>query len=420
MRLNPYPHEKKSSSFKGYIACPIKELHFQPDVKGSNLDIIRHVHGLGEKYGFKVVVQTAKRIYGGAERFLKFKMDMFGAAYNVWGQDNKVFLYKPNLNGNLAEVLSENGLVRNSEGNIVKYLSSAVNVNYEKMRSYLDGGNFFLGKDAEGKMFAIVGEDSISKTAKKIVAEENNINCKTKEMAIGLQGHINRIFLKKSPEYLEKAKNAVASDLGLKTKDLKIIPQPDFHIDMQVRPLEYPYVLLNDPSMVYEMVNSKLKESPPNILQEQLENLTCGIRYSRYSSVDKVHKSLESHGFKVIRVPGVVQTIDNPFLKNIADIDPPLDTLNEANFMNAVVHKTADGKLVYITNKSPKNIYGIDFNEMFRSYIEKNVPMIDKFEFVSGQELPSGKETSISHLLKFHKGGIHCMSAERPDFENWK
>lgn len=414
--------KQKVPGFTGYFACPLKELHLQPTGEKANLEVANQLKKIGQKSGFRVVVQLAKKTFS---LFSDIPVTREGnnienAAKLLWGQDNKVFLERHN-----CDMLAENGVIRKKETGLVRKLADAIKIPYRKMGSYLDGGNFFIGKDSNGEKFAIVGENSITLTAHNIAAMQLNINDTGRESLHNLSH--NKEFM----EYFEqnkkalttKAKQSIAKDLDLKEDKVMFIRQPDFHIDLGIRPLKYPYVLVNDTSLTSRLLDEQMKDIKKCDDQHgKISRLITEMNFFKggptceYASADETVNSLKALGFKPIRVPGVVNEIDNPFFKDICDLD--IFTKGcLANFMNAIVHEKPDGKLVYITNKSPSNNYGVNFNKMFESYIEKVAPDVDEIHFVSG---PDAKEENYIHrMLRFNNGGIHCMSAERPDFKRW-
>ena len=45
----------------------------------------------------------------------------------------------------------------------------------------------------------------------------------------------------------------IASSLGVERNNLHIVPQTNFHLDMDIRPLVYPYVLVGDSDLTLEL-----------------------------------------------------------------------------------------------------------------------------------------------------------------------
>ena len=78
--------------------------------------------------------------------------------------------------------------------------------------TYLEGGNVLNTVTAKGEPGAIIGEESIIYS-------------------------LNAMQLPDTEENRKKVKNQIATELGIKERNLVFIPQFDFHIDMFYRPL---------------------------------------------------------------------------------------------------------------------------------------------------------------------------------------
>lgn len=333
------PH--KSVAFNGYIAAPIKELHipavFSPKFKP-------FLNELNQKCGkyFKIVVQTSEELInnlhnlnftstGYLENTLSFK----------WGQDNKIFL------GN-----DKFGIFHKSLSTAyVPELAKKLGLQMEHICLNIVGGNCFLGKKPNGENFAIVGKDALDFSNKKDVAEIFDIN----------------------------------------PKNLNVVSQPNFHIDLAIRPLNYPYVLVGDTKLTIDLaIKSHCDQKQFKYLKHVYKNMSS----ERYASPDKIIYELRSRGFKTIKVPGLIHG----------------DT--RMNFMNAIVHQEENGDLVYITNKNYiKDDIGIDFESIFEKYLRSKAPAIKEVHFIDGDGF-------IRSSLN-NGGGIHCLSAERVDNEKW-
>jgi len=342
---NSYQYPKtvpNKPAFKGYFACPIKELHIQTREGANMLPMIKELNGRCGKY-FKVLVQLKDRIAkpevlksdgGGGGGILD-------ALLSKWGQDNKLFLENNKL------LVLNNHEAKDSAADLAKLLD----LSGKTSKQNIIGGNCFLGKKPTGESFALIGKDAIINSTKAKIVE----------------------------------------DLCIKPENLYIVNQPEFHIDMAIRPLTYPYVLVGDCHLAKDFVHTDAKK---NLLDEINTPLLNYKNKHKYSSADEMISQLKEHGFKPIRVPGLVGK-------------------DKVNFMNAIVHQNPDGSLVYITNKTHfgKEI-GINFEKLFKKYLQTAVPEIKEVVFIDG------KRCTHDNITKFF-GGIHCMSSENPDFEKW-
>jgi hypothetical protein len=87
--------------------------------------------------------------------------------------------------------------------------------------------------------------------------------------------------------------------------------------------------------------------------------------------------------------------------------------------MNAIVHLKDDGKMTYITNstKYSTEAEGALMN-IFRGDLVEKVPQAKNIYFISGKEdLNTRNKNAMMTNLGVRSGGIHCMTAEVPDFD---
>ncbi len=228
---------------------------------------------------------------------------------------------------------------------------------------FQEGGNSFIGKYPNGEKWMIIGADA-----------ERYANT-----------------------------DLIAQAYGIKPENIHFIPQQDYHLDLTMRPIGYPYILVDDPELTKARIKKLEKEFDSTELQYIKDNIEKGFLGYRgmYESCDTVVKELENLGFKPIRIAGVYS--------------------NEINFMNALVNQHADGKFSYITNSSKcDSPLKCRIQELFEEDLKKAVPNLDKIHFIAG-EPPAGKP-QINHLMDIlnrQSGGLHCMTIEEPDFKAW-
>ena len=269
-----------------------------------------------------------------------------------WTQDSKTIIEKDNQAKCLA-----NADVTN---NFISGLNYYYKIPSKKIWPHITGGNSFIGKLPNGEKWMMAGRDEL---------------------------------MRSGTESIEK-------EYGIKKENIYPISNPNFHLDMFIRPIGYPYVLVNDPDLARE----KLKEIESDSidykeLKEDFEKYESERDFT-YASCDTVCKDLEAHGFIPIRIAGCFG--------------------GAVNFMNAVVNKHKDGKISYITNSSEcKNPYYTMLQDIFeRDLREKS--NIDKVYYVKGGEHAYSK--TYNHMmvkLKDLHGGIHCMTMEEPNFKAW-
>lgn len=340
---NQYQLKKPENPlFRGYFAAPIKELHVQTCYQSGMITMINELKSKCGKH-FDIVAQLKDRLakpsqlvdsgYGGIADSLDDK----------WGQDNKIFL----ADNKLLVLKSHDSY------NLAERLANLLKLKVRQCYSHVEGGNCFLGQKPNGDNFALIGKDAV----------------------------------------INDSKLNVASSLFVKPETLFVLSQPMYHLDMFIRPLLYPNVLVGDPKLMHKFAKAQYQADVIDSLSKERDKV---FEAEKYVSVETTIKQLKAFGFNPIRVPGVLGS-------------------DELNYMNAIVHQKDDGSLLYITNKSHPSLNhrtGIDFELEFEKYLKRKVPQISEIVFIDGDGFVSNSLT--------HGGGIHCMTNEMPDFEKWK
>ena len=331
----------KKLAFKGWAAAPIKEIYVQ---LASHKDYTPFLFELNKKCKqyFKIVVQSTDNLIYDMRKLKPNKKGCIeGGTGDIWSQDNKIFFE----NGDLGIFPESN------DPEIAENLAKKLKIKSQIMNLQTQGGNYYLGKKTNGENFALVGIDALDGLTKETAADALHVD----------------------------------------VKNLHVISQPSFHIDVVVRPLTYPYVLVGDPNLTAKLAREGHNEEQCKSFNKRLftskENL--------YATTDDTVKELENQGFKAIRVPGLIAGYSG------------------LNFMNAIVHQKPNGKLIYITNKTSigENI-GIDFGGIFEKYLKSKCPEIEKIIYIDGKGFV---QKALTKIL----GGTHCMTCEKPDFEKW-
>lgn len=269
-----------------------------------------------------------------------------------WIQDNKFFVEKEGK----PHVLVTGEVSDNCKAHLrIQYDTES-----SKVWPYMVGGDTFIGKKPNGEKWLLMSDS-------------------TSDIYSG-QKHI------------------IARNYGIKEENIYSIPSPNFHLDMLIRPVGYPYVLVNDPELSRKRLNEIRDDSSQfHFIDRNFERYEV-LRNMDYASCNTVCKALENKGFIPIRVAGVFD--------------------HSVNFMNAVVNQHEDGKISYITNstKCKSNEYYSKLEKMFEDDLRERVNL-DKIYFISGWI--NENSSYIMDTLNHGHGGIHCMSLEEPNFETW-
>lgn len=402
---------QSQNNFKGYDARTLKGFFMRYDCGG----VAREMKAIGDIEGFKVFApQKAKGYqFTCSESLPEYTSDTF----NLWAQDkwmivkNKLFAYDTsNITAalknffNLADDSTQNNLrdkmrtpMYNAE-TLSFFARSEADERMEDFIAYkkelgefreachIQGGNVFIVKNGDNDS-VIVGKDELQNFSKK---------------------EIQTMF---------------------ETKDLTILPQMDFHLDLFIRPLDNKRILLADDSKSLEVLQNGIdkilkyvnKHPKENIVEhldvvnkliEAKAKLQSEIIENTYAQTSEVEYILKKKGYDVIKVPGRVYRV-------FGENDDEQLLQHYCNYINANVLKNKDGELVYITNRglvdkmlglTPElsKKFGFSFEN---SFVESILPYVKKehIYFVSGKN-----DTVAIEMLFLNQGGIHCACMEVP------
>lgn len=349
------PNQKRPA-FKGYFACPIKELHIQ-SARRKRYSIVEELQKKCGHY-FRILVQSVEDLTEASQFTPQNQKTIpniyYGTLNSEYGQDNKLF--------------TENGILLlkscdNFGWEDATKLAQHLNLPTRDVEPYIEGGNCFLGKKPDVDTFALVGQDALTK--KRYGGSD-----------VYTVGKIR--------------KEKLAEALKLHPDNVHIIPQADHHLDMAIRPLKYPYVLVDNRDLTHELVRRPFQDVRSKHREYLLKR--------NFASPEEVAHALEQQGFKPIFVPGSLGY-----------------DRKKLNYLNAIVHQKPDGKLVYITNRSSKSrgyLIGSDMEQVFSQHLKEQCPDVDEVIFIDG-------EGAMERCLNNESAGLHCLFSERPDFGKW-
>ena len=360
-------------SFQGYDARPLKGIFTRDGGFGKSFySLAGQTAEILNKEGVDVFVQTPKKILKNDFSDIKPNFSNFWP----WVQDRLAFL--PN------KTIESKGFTR--EDTNLKDIREMFKFPTEEKSNHVEGGNYFFIKDG-GKDIVLLGKEELSI---------------------------------KSPKSIQ--------DFFGKHKVITV-SQPDFHLDLSIRPLNNKRILVNDPKMLMNELNNGIKRAKEVYAKEKDSQLEAVIRklsylkdeilesnqeYDTLNKYKTLQQELKYNKFNVIKVPGLIIKPENG-----VEAGQPLflaDIKYKMNFMNAIVHERADKSLVYVAGKSvldeqlgltPEIAEKIDFS--FERIFKKSLNGIiapDDIHFVG--------DKTISNLLKNNDGSVHCLFAEIP------
>ena len=283
------------------------------------------------------------------------------------------------------------------------------------------GGNVFLCKKPDGEKYILVGNDVILDTA--IREYLTDLECwygndrdisRFKDIEEEREDKISfyskseyprptkKEFKEKEEIYTERVKQFISEDFDVKKENIFVVPQQIFHLDMFIRPIGYPYVLVNSEEEAQNLVDNELglKENETDLPNQTYKYYRKQNKQNKGISTQDVVTALKSQGFEPIEVGGIFG----------------LDGM--VNFINSVVNKHEDGSLTYITNSSACDLKDYTLLEKkFAKQLKQKVPNIKKAYFIDG-----GRAGNINLMMENIwelSGGLHCLVCEEPNFEAW-
>jgi len=300
-------------------------------------------------------------------------------------------------------------------------------IEVQEAKTYMEGGNVVSGTLPNGERYSLVGRDSLiisyfhleetgafksdevsKKTAdlkkqgkltedvinkqiqqleaKKMLITSDDIKNKRQQLNQNLtDDQVKKIIAQEFIAKLDITKELMAKDLGIKYENLNIISQPDFHIDMHIRPVGAGQIMVNDYGASIKLLKEVL--SKPGLSTDERYTLQDMIKFAREHHnkadivTDEIVKELEKSGFKVIRTPGVFE--GGNF---------------KINFMNAVPAKNTKDEMYYITNSCPSRL-----QNLAKAYEKHMQDMNIKVYYVGGERVQDSLESW---------GGLDCRTVE--------
>lgn len=370
---------------KGYDIIPLKGLYMQGLHRRGELSLFREMKKIAQKEGLDIFHNASPVAKGSNVETKSFCWGIHDTAakpISKWGQDYKAF------------VLNRKGKTILCNLKESPYDSDVLNQFYDYRideRKYMPrGGNYYLGYKPNGDKWLLINEISIySKDC-----FENHGNLPTKE-------HLLELF-------------------DVKPENLFILLDPNNDLDEIIRPVGYPYILVNDYKLALKNLE-KMKAKFPDCdeIYQYIKNfLTEKIKITETTnkeiSTDQICDTLTEQGFKPIRIAGRYG--------------------DGINYMNSLAFFNNKNGVSFITNSTKGSYPELEYLEkIFEQDLRERVKNVTEVHFVSGG-IRTNKEKNapspypeydnrlkdrnvIMDILANDLGGIHCMTAEIPDFE---
>ena len=377
MKITPILNNK--ISFKGYDAIPLKGIYMQGLTTPAEKRIFQEMKEISKEEKWDLFFNENNTKISKEHKNLECDKNL-----SIWGQDRKSFVKNKNeptiLWSSTEKVLNE------------KQIKTLGKYKINAKRYIPRGGNYYIGYKENGDKWLLI----------------NNISIATIESFydygdLPTQRHLYDLF-------------------DIKPENLFTVNVFERDLDETVRPIGYPNILINDYEKSLENIE-RMKEKFPESeelyikIKKHLESLNDSIfQETKQKNIEKLKKA----GFNPIKIGGYY--------------------CPEINFMNAIAYTNKNNKISYITNSTKHTTAYLEYLEdLFKENLKNSVPDVEKIYFVSGgpKEVLHNRKTNkdesldlfsnnnlgiidnqntIMSILANRLGGIHCMSAEIPDF----
>lgn len=383
---------KQNITFCGYDARPLKGIITCDNALGKNIyslsDEISHILN---KENVDVFILTKNTVL---KNDFKNKT-LSPVTIAPWSQDKLTFLPDKKFICNFPNFIE----------NVSDRISEFFSITKLNTSTHIDGGNYFFTKNKQKENVVLLGN------------EELQMNT-----------------FPKIKEYFGKTK-------------ICTITQPDYHLDLSIRPLNNGNVLVNDNALLLEKLRigienckkatEKDKSTQLAKVLNNLEQLYHDIQITDKSfDLKNKHKKLiqelKYNKFNVIRVPAFVIHLPKEKPENIFDLmasNIPKELSSLAynieyryNYLNAIVHERPNNSLVYITGKSMLDSE-LGITEEIAKKIDFSFEKIFKDslkDYIADEDIHFVGDKFCSELLEKLFGGVHCIFSEIPKFREPK
>lgn len=370
MKINSL-YQKPQCNFKGWDVMPLKGFYMQGLIEPVEKRIFREMSEIARKEHLDLFVnQNNQSIKKTLTKFVVPDKNL-----SIWAQDRKAFIKSKwgdtiYVNTNIEDVpkKSDFAYIGDYEIQTGKYMPP--------------GGNYYLGYKENGERWAIVNSTELCK-----------------------------------PESFGKFRDCITNEMfcelfEIHPENMFILDVNHTDLDMVIRPIGYPYVLVNDYSETMKNIEKLRKKFPHSV--DIIDKLQWWADEEQSLQKNYAPK-LKEFGFIPINIGGC-------YLKSV-------------NFMNALAFENKNHKISYITNSTKNSCPELEYLEkLFENDLREKVKDIEKVHFVSGSKKSNSRLNKRSEFVHLHRindedrsimdilsnrlGGIHCMTAEIPKKNN--
>lgn len=291
---------------------------------------------------------------------------------------------------------------------------------HQRTKTYIEGGNLLPGTTSDGEAYAMVGRDTVVISAfhldREGEFESGDVAAKVAELQAegrmpsalveatakkllrvkqwtswSAPASVNSALRAEARDFLAKLElthELLAKDLDLPKDRVVVVTQPEFHIDMHMRPLAPGEVLIQHPARCIELLDEALLD-PGAKAWEKSE-----LRAMRANAVaeleelgpvyDQIVSEVQAAGLIPVLAPGVFANQNR-----------------QANFLNAVPGTTAADETYFLTNASSLKPLERAFERFMKDL------GVDRVEFLGGAWGGRYSLSASEYSLEL-SGGLDC------------
>lgn len=360
-------------SFHGYDAIPLKGIYMQGLATQGEREIYKEMSDMCKKEGIDLFVN---------ENNTEITNTLQGKTpdenLSIWAQDNKAFV----------ENKYGKSILWNAKEKVLEKLGELSSYKVFTPQNTPRGGNYFIGYNDDGEKWLLINSQSMY--------DDRTFN------RFGDDAKIERC---------EKL---------FDVKPQNIIKIREFlgDIDEYIRPIGFPYILVNDYQKSLENLEKMHKEFPQSPVYKKMKRKLDFALMNPRLTENNYSKLQTEHGFIPIKIGARYS--------------------EDINFINALAFKDKDDKVTYVTNSTKHSLPELEFLEkLFEEDLRAAAPNIGNIYFISGGKKIEDNDViiyldgnalkvphngfkegnTIMNILATRLGGLHCMTAEIPDFD---
>lgn len=346
-------------------------------------------------------------------------------------------------NGLVSETSNQGAVSQRGHQQSASDLAAATGRTVRETRTYNEGGNMLVGTFPNGDPYAVIGRDGLITSTFQLeqrfaaraadVPEFDPARVNTQIASMGLDQPFaslppaQQTLIDQTADRLRSAgesfpdqaaarsratqflarteltKDVFAQDVGVARDNLIFVAQPEFHIDMHMRPLGPGQFMINDFDANERLLRDALGRATAGSweateIQGMIDH-NSQMRSVMAPVMTQIEQQLREGGLEVIRAPGVMEgPMSNP--------DPriPADERNRrVNFMNAVpATRPGSNQQFYITNFTSLPSMRAAYENYLRT--ERGIEQV----YWVGDEGGSERTKSASERSLDLDGGLDC------------